>query len=784
MKLIRRFGMIGGAAVTVAMVAWLLLPAPPPLFDGVSYSREVRDAKGRLLHVTLTSDQKYRIKSRLNEVSPSLIEATLSYEDRHFWQHPGINPVSAARSTWHFCRTHAAYGGASTISMQLARLRYRMNSKTIAGKLVQMVRALQIERHYSKDQILEAYLNFAPYGRNIEGVRAGSLLYFGKEPAQLTMHEAIALSVIPQSPYRRTPRADRPNQALISAEMRLLARMKGRKEFNDREPRGVSDDADDFTPRIEAKRATTAPHFVRCVLAEPSAQGEIRSTLDLDRQRMIERRITAYLEVNRRLGLRNAAAMLVDCRTMGVLAQVGSASFFDDKIGGQVDGTRSRRSPGSTLKPFIYALGLEQGIIQPLSIVKDAPRRFGDYSPENFDGEFAGPISATDALVRSRNLPAVWLASELSHPSLYDWLKRGGVQLPHEESYYGLALPLGDGEVTMEELVRLYAALANDGRLRPLRRTLPSPEGERGSRLLSPEAAFLTLDMLSHNPRPGLSDTAGDEGVCWKTGTSHGFRDAWSIGVFDHYVLAVWIGNFDGQRNPAFIGRTCAGPLFFQIVDAMRAEGRAHLGPRQPPAGANLQRVELCAVSGQIPIAVCTHRVTGWFIPGISPIMSCEVHRVILVDVDSGLRVPVDDGTHRIRREVYEFWPSDLMALFEKSGLPRRRPPPFLPETQGSIEAAARGGKAPKILSPQSGRIYALGNSTDEGSGISLKAQTDGDVARIYWFANRAFLGTSSADAVVSWKPSPGTYRVVALDDHGRTAASVAVIQPMAAVVP
>ena len=327
-------------------------------------------------------------------------------------------------------------------------------------------------------------------------------------------------------------------------------------------------------------------------------------------------------------------------------------------------------SPNAT-KPVEIALAMDQGLIHPRSMVVDTPRHFGGYNPENYDGEFAGPISATDALARSRNVPAVALAAQFVRPTFYEFLKCGGVALPHEEAFYGLALPLGGGEVTMEELVRIYAALANGGRLRPLRRTLfDTPE--LGVRLVSPETAFLALEMLGHVPRPGVGSAAGSEGVYWKTGTSMGFRDAWSVAVFDHYVLAVWVGNFDGRRNPAFIGRTCAGPLLFQVIDTMRLQGRARPPPLRPPTVANLQQVGFCAVTGQLPTAACSPRTTGWFMPGISPITPCEVHREILVETATGLRVPADDGTLTVRREVCEFWPSDLLALFEKAGLPRR----------------------------------------------------------------------------------------------------------------
>src|SRR6266487_1903130 len=324
-----------------------------------------------------------------------------------------------------------------------------------------------------------------------------------------------------------------------------------------------------FSARAEAERKFLAPHFVQQVLesvgsarcADRTPQrgvptSQIVTTLDLKKQQLIERRIADYVRGNRNRGIQNAAALLVDSRTMEVLAQIGSADFFNSEIQGQVDGTRSPRSPGSTLKPFIYALALEQGLIHPLSILADAPRSFGDYNPENFDREFLGPIRASDALARSRNLPAIELASQLAHPTLYEFLRGAGVALPRSESLYGLALPLGGAEITMEDLVRLYAALANNGELRPLRRTSREPLASRGRSVISLEAAFLTLEMLNV-PRPEINyaDSSNVAPVFWKTGTSHGFHDAWSIAVFNHYVLAVWIGNFNGRPNANFIGR-------------------------------------------------------------------------------------------------------------------------------------------------------------------------------------------------------------------------------------
>ncbi len=756
------FGIFPGAlfAVFVTLI-WLALPKPP-LTDGIDFSTRVRDRNGNVLRVTLTSDQKYRIWTPLRDISPALISATVQYEDKYFARHPGVNPVPVMRAAWNLLSSGRAHAGASTITMQLARLRFHLHTRTLAGKFRQILCAMELERHYSKNEILEAYLNLVPYGRNIEGAGAASEIYFGKTAARLTEPEAIALSVIPQSPSRRALVVGRENRALTAAQRRWSARA------GEHRTRELSREM--FHAEAQGRTGFLAPHFIHCVLANKSTASEMTTTLDLSLQQMLERRVSNYVAQNHQRGVENAAAMLIDFHTMEVLAQVGSADFSNAKIQGQVDGTRRPRSPGSTLKPFVYALALDQGRIHPLTLLKDAPHSFGDYNPENFDREFLGPIRACDALARSRNVPAVALASELSHPTLYEFLRSTDVPLPEPESHYGLSLPLGGAEVTMEDLVRLYAALANNGRLRPLHRVLCESLGESGVRVLSPEAAFLTLEMLGQVPRPGMTsaDPVRNAPVFWKTGTSHGFRDAWSIAVFDRYVLAVWVGNFDGRRNPAFVGRTCAAPLLFQMIDALRANQRDRAEPHLPLPGSNLKRVEFCAVSGQLPGPWCTHRTEGWFIPGISPITTCEVHREVLVDAATGLRVARDDGTRTLKREVYEFWSSDLLELFERAGVPRKLPPPYLPDT--SSEVLARAGHAPRITSPTT--EVSFSNGAQGNAGIPLRAETETGVRRIYWFADKSFIGACGATEVLCWKPTAGVYQLTAMDDHGRSGLS------------
>jgi penicillin-binding protein 1C len=402
-------------------------------------------------------------------------------------------------------------------------------------------------------------------------------------------------------------------------------------------------------------------------------------------------------------------------------------------------------------------------------MLKDAPMSFGEYNPENFDNEFTGPLSARDALIRSRNIPAVEIASRLTDPGLHRFLMQAGITGLREQEYYGVALALGAVEVSMQELAELYAMLANGGVFKPLRRFKVQPK-DKGRRLLSREASFLVLDMLEANPRPyqgyRYGWTRDSLAVAWKTGTSFGFRDAWSVGVVGPYVLLVWVGNFDGEGNPAFIGREAAAPLFFAIIDALKSQDgelRRYCGPGL--AELNLTRIEVCSVSGKLPGPACSRKVETWFIPGKSPIQTCDIHRLIYVDTRTGLR-SCREGASGTRAEVYEFWPSDMLKIFRQAGIPRRVPPPYGPECR--TEEATVRGTGPQITSPQKGVTYSLRTRALERERIPLTAVTDADTRTVYWFVNERFLGTSPSGEPFFWKPAPGRFVVRAVDDQGR----------------
>jgi len=771
-SLIRRFSSSRLLQVLTALALILAVLRFYPherLAQRIPLSTAVWSADGELLRVTLASDEQYRLWTPLAEMSPELIEVVLLKEDRWFYWHPGINPVSIVRAS---LRTWRGPGrqGASTLTMQVARMIYRLNTRTPAGKLRQIAAALWLEARYSKRELIEAYLNLAPFGSNIEGVGAASRIYFGKSPEHVTLAEALTLAVIPQHPSTRAGRSDSSrndsqDDGMLNARSQLAALWRESHPSSN----GIERQLDlEIVARRQFDMPQQAPHFVDALLSVRSrdVRPRIETTLDAGLQKLVERQIQRYINQYGNRGIRNVAALLIDSRDMSVKAWVGSADFRNEAIDGQVNGVLAKRSPGSTLKPFIYALALDQGVLHPQTILRDAPTAFGPFTPENFDGRFFGPISAQDALIRSRNIPAVWAATQIRQPNLYQFLQNAGVSRLREEAHYGLSLVLGGGEVTMEELTGLYAMLANQGVLRPLRVEPQEPVSD-GVQLLSPEASFITLEMLRHNPRPdddGAVPLRSRWPVAWKTGTSWGFRDAWSAGVVGPYVLTVWIGDFKGQGNPSFIGVDAAAPLFFRITDALNLErGHEYVASPAPPAG--VSKVAVCAESGDLPNVYCPHTVETWYIPGKSPIRVSQLHRAVAIDTRTGRPScpPYNPGLTRF--EIYEFWSSDMLKLFREAGMPRRVPP-RLPDC-----VSEKSGESPVIASPLRSVSYSLHRKKSDEV-IQLEASVAADVHSVFWFDGRALIGNIPVSSgSMPWRPTTdGVHLIRIVDDHGRAA--------------
>ena len=560
---------------------------PPPLPDASTQSVEVVDRNGDLLRAFAAVDGRWRLPVRLDKVDPEFVRMLVAYEDRRFWDHDGVDPLAMVRAAWQMLRHGRIVSGGSTITMQLARLLEPRSERSLRAKLRQMARALQIERRLDKRQILELYLTHAPYGGNIEGVRAASLAWFGKEPRSLNLAQGALLVALPQSPERRRP--DRYRERAKAARDQVLARMAEggfiasgevvRASAVPVQSRRLALPA--FAPHLaqQARRLRPEAHSHQLTLSRP-----VQQALEL-----------VASESAQRLGPGlSVAMMLADAHTGEVLAEVGSAGLLETRRAGWIDMTGVPRSPGSALKPFIYALALEDGLVLPETLIEDRPASFDGYRPRNFDLTYQGDVSVRQALQLSLNVPAVRLLQATVPSRLLGRLHRAGVApVLANNKAPGLAIGLGGVGVTLKDLVQAYTVFANHGRAAILGDGVTrTPSAAGGRAMFSPVATWHVADMLS-----GVAPPRGTARlpIAYKTGTSYGNRDAWSVGFDGRHVLGVWVGRADGAPVPDLSGITVAAPILFDgfVRSGVKLEAL-------PPAPAGAVRID----AADLPVAL------------------------------------------------------------------------------------------------------------------------------------------------------------------------------------
>ncbi len=529
---------------------------PPPLESADIVSPEVLDADGQLLRAFATPDGRWRLRTTADSVDPQFVRMLVAYEDRRFWQHHGVDMAALGRAALQLISNGRIVSGASTLSMQVARLIEPRSGRSLTAKLIQIARAIQIERRLTKAQILDLYLTHAPYGGNLEGVRAASLAYFGKEPKRLTVAQSALLVALPQLPEKRRP--DRNLAAAQAARHRVLQRVAVAQVVG-----GDESERAELTP-IPTRRLQLpayAAHLAEAALRREPTVERHRTTLRRSIQQGLEAVArAAAAKLNPKVSV---AMVMADAATGDIVGEVGSADYFDSSRSGWIDMTRVNRSPGSTLKPFIYGLAFEQGLVAQETIIEDKPADFFGYRPKNFDMTYQGDVTVRQALQLSLNVPAVRLLDAVGPTRLLVRLRRSDVRLalPANETP-GLAIGLGGVGITLKDLVQLYAGLANRGK--PVRigdGIQEKPGVIDGEPLMEPVAAWNIADILS-----GIIAPAGSiqRGIAYKTGTSYGYRDAWSVGFDGRYVLGVWVGRPDNGAVPGLAGYASAAPILFQ----------------------------------------------------------------------------------------------------------------------------------------------------------------------------------------------------------------------------
>jgi penicillin-binding protein 1C len=560
---------------------------PPDLHRAEQASPVVLDGHGAWLRALPVEDGRWRLRADLDRTDPSFLRRVVAMEDARFWVHPGVDPVAVVRAIGSAIAHGHPTSGASTLTMQTARL-LEPRPRTLPSKLIEMVRAVQLEARFSKRQILGLYLTLAPYGGNLEGVRAASLSYFGHEPESLTAAEQALLIALPQSPEARRP--DRRPGAAKAARAAVLARL-ARARMLDR--LAAQEAAAEPLPGRAAFPAHAWHAAGELAAAAPGGAATVVSTLDAPLQARLE---ALAADVARKQGGGTTAAILVvQIDGRAVRGAVGSSGLWAD--GGWVDMSRARRSPGSTLKPFIYAFAFEDGVAAPDTVIDDAPLRFADYQPENFDRTFHGKVTAREALTQSLNVPAVATLASVGPEAFEARLASVGVKLERPRSQVrapGLALALGGAGISLRDLGVVYAALGDDGVAKPLAWTEADAAQRRrapGRRLVRAEAARQVIDILRETPPPAGSSPAalmrGRPAMAFKTGTSYGFRDALAAGVVGGYAVIAWTGRADGGARGGVTGRDSALPLLFDVADLLSTSAAAPrpIAPRAAPPG-------------------------------------------------------------------------------------------------------------------------------------------------------------------------------------------------------
>jgi penicillin-binding protein 1C len=582
--------------LSTAFAAWVTFLGPLPLAEARKVSTTIIDRNGKLLRAYAMADGRWRLPvDAKKDVDPSYVDMLLAYEDQRFREHGGVDPLALARAAYQLVTRGHIVSGGSTITMQLARLMEEpAHHRSFYAKLRQIVRAIEIERQLDKNQILNLYLALAPFGGNLEGIRAASIAYFGKEPKRLSLAEVALLVALPQSPETR--RLDRYPDKAHAARDRVLERMVSEHRVT---PEDAAQAKATAVPTLRKPMPILAPHSSDQAISTLKDTPVIKLTLDAGLQKVLE-----PLAHDRAIALGpniSVGIIVIDNATGDVLARVGSAGYFDASRAGQVDMTRAVRSPGSTLKPFIYGLAFEDGFVHPESLIEDRPIRFGSYAPENFDLTYQGTVPVKRALQQSLNVPAIALLDRVGSSRLSSRLKQAGANLvlPKEEAP-GLAMGLGGVGVTLQDLALLYAGLPRLGSTKPLRELIDGKaDGRETMRLMDEVSAWQVANVLMGTPPP--ENGVGGR-VAFKTGTSYGYRDAWSVGFDGRITIGVWVGRPDGAPVPGLIGRSAAAPILF---DAFARTGKLPVPLPKGPKGA------LIATNAKLPLPLRRFRAIG-----------------------------------------------------------------------------------------------------------------------------------------------------------------------------
>lgn len=733
-----------------------------PLQVKISFSQIINDRNGKVIHSFLSRDDKWRMKTELVEIIPALRKTIIHKEDKYFYYHPGVNPIAIIRAAYNNIIYSKQTSGASTITMQVVRLLYP-KERTYSNKIIEVFRALQLEWYYSKEEILQLYLNLVPYGGNVEGVKAASLLYFGCMPNQLSLAQVVTLAIVPNRPTSLS--LGRENSLLTQERNKWLKRLHKDKLFSS------ASITDALAEPLNAKRAPSpkqAPHFSLRMKNQYPDEPILHTTLNSVIQAKVEGLAYNYHKRLERYNINNLAVVVINNRSMEVEAYVGSPDFEDNLHAGQVDGVKAVRSPGSTLKPLVYALGIDEGKVTPKTILADVPSNFAGYNPDNFDKKFNGKVSVEKALSYSLNVPAVKVLDEIGVPLMIKKLKQANFRQIHkDENKLGLSLILGGCGVTLEELVGLFASFANEGKFRPLKyinykRAYPTSDSSQYIQLISPAASFMINEILIQATRPDLPNNYQSSyhvpKVAWKTGTSYGRRDAWSIGYNATYTVGIWVGNASGEGVSELTGADIATPLLFTLFNTIDYNSTNNWF--KPPKDLKFRLV--CAESGMVPHEFCEHQIADYFIPLVSSTQPCTHLKEIAISANEEFAYCTSCMPESgFKKKRYVNLSPEMIAFYEISAIAYVKIPPHNSSCSRVFDKGA-----PIIVSPVEGHEYWL--DKEAPAEIMLASYTDNEVKKIYWYINDKFYKEADAGDKLFFVPTTGPIKISCSDDKGR----------------
>ncbi len=735
---------------------FLILDLIFSLPDEVDYSTIIISSDSTVVHAFLSTDEKWRMKTELSEITPLLRKAIIYKEDKYFYFHTGINYFAVFRAFVNNILQKKRTSGASTITMQVARL-LEPKERTYFNKFIEMFRAVQLEFHYSKDEILQLYLNLVPFGGNLEGVKTASVMYFEKAPNHLSLAELTALSVIPNKPNSLV--LGKNNDQIIEQRNKWLKRFAKAGLFPKQD---IEDALNEPLDAFRHESPKMAPQYAYRLKSLYPELPIIATQLEVNKQAKVQNLVKNYINRLYNRNIKNAAVMVIDNQKNSVVVYVGSADFANTEDAGQVDGVVAIRSPGSTLKPLLYGLAFDKGIITPKLKITDVPVSYGGYEPHNYDQKYHGFVTIEFALINSLNIVAVKLLQQIRTQQFVNSLKKLGFdQIRKDEKKLGLSLVLGGCGVNLEQLTKMYHAFANKGLFTELN-WLAADKDKGGFQVISAESAYMLTEIMSKVKRPDMpmewQNSADLPRVAWKTGTSYGRKDAWSIGYNKNYTVGIWVGNFSAEGVQELSGAESAAPLLFEIFNTLdyRSEAEWYHVPK------NIDFRLVCSETG-LPINdFCKNILSDSYIPSVSTNQICNHLKMSYISPDSSIsycKTCLPEAGYI--KAWYPNYLPEMITYYDENQINYRKVPIHNP----ACERVFAENK-PEITSPMHNVEYYV-DKTDNTS-IMLSCNAANDVDKVFWYVNDKFIKSSAPTKKVFFTPSEGNLKISCTDDKGR----------------